>query len=297
GNRLHRVAIREGAELEDLSALLDMAIEPMEITDDRDASFSPDGRLIAASVSRGSCVGWSCVWLGPSDDPSAMRPIRVDIEPDALLHASWPVVADDARFVVYESAGATAEHHYDVWITHRGDGGDYGPPVVLSAASTRPYNKRPRLSPDQTRVVFSCSFEIYGYDSICEVGTDGTGFRILLSPDQAPPPYVALRDESLDHPSYAPDGSIVFATRWGVGSQIWRLPADGGLPERVHLADLHELTQPCVLPDGRIVAVHDLSAEAPGTTLAVLEPDGALAFEIAPTWVPGQYTWLTGCGP
>ncbi|MCC7542209.1 MAG: hypothetical protein IT379_38680, partial [Deltaproteobacteria bacterium] len=41
GNRLHRVAIREGAELEDLSALLDMAIEPMEITDDRDASFSP----------------------------------------------------------------------------------------------------------------------------------------------------------------------------------------------------------------------------------------------------------------
>ena len=97
----------------------------------------------------------------------------------------------------------------DLWAVRRSStDGNWGTPVELTTASPYSMNHQPAISSDGAKVVFECTNETYsGVGCICEVGTDGQGFRVVLTPTDSP---VGLPDEADMHsPDYAPDGSIV----------------------------------------------------------------------------------------
>lgn len=292
---MHRVELRAGAQLENLSDVFERAFGPTEYPDDRGAAFSPNGEWMIVNLDRGSCVGWGCLYLGRSDDPASIRPMQVRFTSDSLLHVDGAAIGDGGDLVVYPGEPGVDGHQYDLWATRLVDG-EWTMPVLLTTDSIYPYNKLPRLSPDGTRVLFGCSYEIYGYDNICEVGIDGTGHRVVLHPDQAPPGIVAERGASLDSPRYEPDGSILFSTTW-TGEQLWRLRPGADDPVRVLGPFDVGVIQPCVLSSGHIVAIRGTFAADPGPTLAVFEDDGDLLFELGTDYVPGQLTWLNDCAP
>jgi hypothetical protein len=112
------------------------------------------------------------------------------------------------------------------------------------------------------------------------VGSDGTNFRVLLRPSDAPAGYPTTG--ALHHPDYAPDGSIIFEGDWG-GEQIWRLPPGAAEPILI-TNEFGNDNSPCVLPDGRIVSlwlerpegssVHEIKVMAgDGSSFAIVLPD------------------------
>ena len=134
-------------------------------------------------------------------------------------------------------------------------------------------NNRPS-PPTARRWLFNCADEPYGATgtAICEVGSDGSGFRVVLTP--ADGPAGSPNAGALYSPDYAPDGSIVFEADWN-GEQIWRLPVGATVP--VVVADaFNNDNAPCVLPDGRIAS---LWLNRPGGEglheLKVMSPDGS----------------------
>ena len=94
----------------------------------------------------------------------------------------------------------------------------------------------------------------------------------MLTPDDAPPGLAP--GGALHHPAYAPEGSIVFEGDWD-GERIWRLPADGGPPQRV--GDFGNDNSPCVLPDGRVVSLWLNRPENPSGVheIKLMAPDGS----------------------
>ncbi|MBN2392560.1 MAG: hypothetical protein JXR84_17650 [Anaerolineae bacterium] len=92
--------------------------------------------------------------------------------------------------------------------------------MLLTGDSTYDYNEHPVLSADGSKVVFDCSPVPYGQEgtAICEVNTNGSGFRVVAQPTDMG----GTMDNALHHPDYAPDGSIVFESDWG-GEKIWWL--------------------------------------------------------------------------
>ncbi|MBN2548653.1 MAG: hypothetical protein JXB15_05830, partial [Anaerolineales bacterium] len=80
---------------------------------------------------------------------------------------------------------------------------------------------------------------------------DGSGFRVVLTPEQGPD---GGSQNALHSPHQAPDGSLVFESDWGGGELLWRLPAGGSAPALIR-PDLTNDNTPCVLPDGRIASL------------------------------------------
>ena len=104
------------------------------------------------------------------------------------------------------------------------------------------------------------------------MNTDGSGFRVVLTPADAPAGFPTTG--TLHHPDYAPDGSILFESDWE-GEQIWRLPLGASEPVRV-TDEFGNDNSPCVLPDGRIAS---LWLERPNSAslheLKVIAADGS----------------------
>ena len=146
-------------------------------------------------------------------------------------------------------------------------------PLLLSGASPYAFNEQPSLSYDGGRVAFECGNRPYGAigTALCTVGTNGTGFRVLLTPDNPPPglPRTGL----LQQPGYAPDGSILFEGDYA-REQVWRLPAGASRPVKV-TDRFNNDNSPCVLPDGRIAS---LWLDRPGASgaheIKVMASDG-----------------------
>jgi Tol biopolymer transport system component len=132
-------------------------------------------------------------------------------------------------------------------------GGDWGAPVLLTGGSPYSYNDQPAISTDGSRVVFNCSDVPYGQEgtAICEVSTEGTGFRVVLTPAQGPG---GTPQDAVRHPDYGPDGSIIFEGDWNGTEQIWRMPPGATEPIRVSPQFSND-NSPCVLPDGRIASL------------------------------------------
>ena len=102
--------------------------------------------------------------------------------------------------------------------------------------------------------------------------TDGTGFRVVLTPADSP---TGLPDTGdLHSPDYAPDGSVVFEADWD-GENLWRLSAGATTPVKIP-SSLTNDNSPCVLPDGSIAS---LWLNRPGGSgfheLKVMKPDGS----------------------
>jgi Periplasmic copper-binding protein (NosD) len=234
-----------GGETQNISKAMD-AISPGI---DTWVNISPDGQWLVMETERfdPQCNGWSCIDV---TTPDIANPSVIYID-GAVLHAGgFSAIASGGSLVVYTQQDGP--HMQDIYAITRIDSG-WSKPVVLTADSPYAWNAIPALSEDGDRMLFDCGNEAYGAagTAICEVHTDGSGFRVVLTPDNAPSGYTP--GGALHEADYAPDGSIVFEGNWGA-EQIWHLPLGAAEPILVGTPFIDD-NSPCVLPDGRIVSL------------------------------------------
>jgi|GEM_PF-761751 len=242
---LYHSAAQPGAIPLDISAQLD-AMSPGV---DAWVNISPDGQWLLLETERfdPECDGWACLVLV---DAGLTAPEVVMID-EAVVHSEQSgAVASGGNLIVYQSTDGP--HENDLFAIVRQEVG-WSPPLVLTGDSSFSWNHSPALADDGLHVIFDCGDVPYAGEgtAICEVGTAGNGFRVVLTPADSPaglPPGGALH-----HPDYAPDGSIVFEGDWD-GERIWRLLPGASEPIPVN-ATFSNDNSPCVLPDGRIVSL------------------------------------------
>ena len=276
--QVYRLQALEGASPENVSLALD-SLSPLPSGGrDRNLNISPDGKWLVLETERfdDDCAGYSCLAV-VAGDLSSGDVIRTN---GALLRANgeFLAIASGGNLVIYSDGGT---HTMDLWAVSRSSGGAWSTPVELTTASSYAYSNWPAISQDGNRVVFNCTNEPYsGEGCICEVGVDGTGFRVVLTPADSPHGLPDTAD--LNAPDYAPDGSIVFEADWD-GEHIWALPA--GAIEPVKITDaFNNDNSPCVLLDGNIASLwlnrpggsgdHELKVmTADGSSYYILLPD------------------------
>ena len=245
---VYRIAARAGATPQNVSAALD-ALSPGTAADEW-INTSADGQWLLLSTERfdPACTGWACLTIVNSA-LSVAEVVRVG---GNVVHPTgYSAVASGGDVVVFEDVGASA-HTRDLWVT-TGSAGAWSPPVALTTSSPYLFNSQPSFSADGSKIVFDCGNEPYGAEgtAICEVGVNGTGFRIVIRPQDSPG--TLPKTGALHHPAYTADGSIVFEADW-IGEQVWRL-APGAIVPVVLASQVTNDNSPCVLPDGRIASL------------------------------------------
>lgn len=258
---LYRIAATEGAAPVDLSAALD-GLSPGS---DDWINISPDGRWLLIGTDRFGCDGWPCaVKLSATlDEPEVVR--TADGEP---IHPAFSAISSDGDLVVYpvdteDGTGLAAVHRV---------GGGWSAPLDLTAASPYPEHQLPALAEDGSKLLLTCGQTPYAQAStgICEVGGDGTGFRVVVRPEDGPG---GTPSSSLRAPDYGADGSIVFEASWD-GEQVWSLSSAGVLAQVTPTQ--HNDNSPCGLPGGRVAS---LWLERPGSQgfheLKITQQDGS----------------------
>jgi hypothetical protein len=243
---VYRLAAQAGATPQDMSLALNALSSG---SDDRWLNTSPDGQWLVLDTDRfdPECAGWTCLAI-VNGDLLAGEAVRANGE---LVHPEgFSAVASGGHLIVYPARGIT--HTVDLWAVTR-NAAAWNAPVLLTGDSPYAYNHQPAISANGGKVVFDCGNAPYGAQgtAICEVNTDGTEFRVVLTPAGSPAGFP--KTGALHHPDYAPDGSIVFEADWA-GEQIWRLPMGSTVPARVN-AQFGNDNSPCVLPDGRIASL------------------------------------------
>jgi hypothetical protein len=245
--RIFRVEARPNGRIEDVSARLDSLSRK---GDDNWVAASPDGQWLLLDTERfdKDCAGYACLAV-VAGDLSSGESVRVNGTSGELLHASGPgAIGPGGRLIVYADEGKDG-HETDLWASSLTNG-VWSPPVRLTGASPKKFNIEPALSSDGSRVAFTCGSEQYGAGSdasICEVHTDGSGFRVAL--DSKSPPTGVTGEWTFRSANYEPDGSIAFIVQ--NGSQLWRQAPGAPEPVRISTSDDGESAL-CVLPDGRL---------------------------------------------
>lgn len=244
-----RIAAAAGARPENISTALDKFGTP---GNDVRLTSSNDSRWMLLTSARFGCGFTACLVLVPSDlsRVEVVRPGGKVFEPQGV--AAIKAVTGD--LIVYPATGGP--HLVDLFATRR-RGGGWAAPVLLTAASTYPYNNMPALTFDGTKVTFDCGQNPSpetGNNDACEVNVDGTGYRRILGTNALP----NSRQTYVQNPHVGLDG-LLFEAAWQVDSGdpevvlrpeiIWRLPNDGGRPVPNQVFD--NAVSPCTLPDGR----------------------------------------------
>jgi hypothetical protein len=282
-HKLFRVALRRGADPENVGR----SLESRSKGADDWINISADGRSLLLSTERFGCAGYACIVLA---DHGLRNPEVVRVDGEAQ-HARFGAVSSRTNLIVTESTDGP--HVTDLW-TLRRSGRSWSKPVLLTSASPHKWNAFPALTGDAGRVAFECGPDPSESldSSICEVGTDGSGLRVLLTPARRPPG-VEAGSYALTHPSYGPRGELFFESDWGTpGDQVWRLPAGSHDPVRITTEGHHYA--PCVLSDGRVVALR--STQSGGTDeheIVVMRADGSKPVVIAT--VSGVLETVLGC--
>ena len=264
-NRVYRVAAQPNATPEDVSAALDALSSGSE---DHLLNVSPNGQWLVLETDRFGCSGWPCLAVVKADFSSGGA-VTIDggvVHPEGSISA----ISNNGDLVVY--ASQDGPHATDLYASVRSSG-VWGAATLLTGSSTYNWHSMPALSADASTVLFDCDNDQSDVgEAICEAPTDGTGFRVVLTPADGPGPQY----NPLHSPDYAPDGSIVFEGDWD-GETIWRLPAGSTTPVKVggHNND----NSPCVLPDGSIASLWMDRPGGPSThELKVMRADGASYF-------------------
>lgn len=271
----HVMPAQAGAGLRPLRAELD-ALAPG--IDEPFVQLSSDGEWLLLSSERfhPECVGDPCLSRVPIAATSGEA--LVDPTGAPIRMEGGAAVGSGGTRVVFDGGGGP--HATDLWLTSREADG-WTSPLLLTAASPYAYHSVPSLHPSEPRVVFDCGDEPYGGPgtAVCEVGLDGTGLVVVWSPAQAPAG--TEPGGALHHPSYTPDGGLVFEGAW-TGEELWSLPLGAAEPVRIR-SDRNNDNSPCALPDGRVAS---LWLDRPGGEglheLELKSLDGATAEVILP---------------
>lgn len=257
GGEVFRVAATRNAVPENVSRALDKFGAR---GDDTRLTASSDSRWMLLTSSRFGCGGNDCLVLVPSDlsRVEIVRPEGRAFTPEGVA----AIVPGPGNVIVY--ASASGPHAVDLFVTRR-SGGRWQAPVLLTAASTYPYNNMPALTYDGARVTFDCGQNPYpesGDNDACEVALDGTGFRRVASATLLANP----RQTHVQNPHEGRDG-LYFEAAWPIAGRavapeiIWMLPRGSSIP--VPKAPSDNAVAPCTLPDGRYAA---LWLAGPGNT-------------------------------
>jgi len=243
--RVYRIQVKNGAKPKDISKALNKLSKG---TRDGLLNISPNGAWLILVTDRFDAAD--------TGEP-ALAIVSGNIRKGASVHSDgelihptgFGAVSSDGNLIVYPGDGGP--HYQDLWAVVR-NGENWSKPSLLTGGSPYQWNSQVAISADGSKVVFDGGNQPYAGEgtAICEVGTGGAGFRVVLTPADSPD---GLPDiGALHHPDYAPDGSIVFEADWS-GERIWRLPV--GATEPVLVGDFGNDNSPCVLPDGRIVSL------------------------------------------
>ena len=262
---LYRIGTQVDSTPQDISAALDK-LAPGGV--DEWLTSSPDGARFLVSTQRWDpeCLSWPCLAV-----------VSGDLSAGGSVHAGGGVVhAQGAGFLLRNGTIIVPmpgdAHAVDLWRLDPA-GAQWSAPVRLTGASKFAYNTDPSLSPDEKQVVFDCADQPYtpAGTAICAVGVDGSGFQLLLGPKGVQPEFAGA--QSVTHPAYAPDGSLVFSAEHG-DTQIWRLAPGASTPELSGSVFKND-NAPCVLPNGSIASLwySDAAASGGGYALKVMRAE------------------------
>jgi len=269
---VYRIQAAPGATPENISTALNGLSAG---SGDIQLNSSPNGAWLVLRTERfhPDCNGWNCLALVKGDLTAG----EAVLAGGAVIHPEGlPAVSNDGNLIIYPATDGP--HAHDLFAVRR-TAGVWAAPVLLTAASTYAYHDMPALSADGSKVLMDCSPESWPSRAICEVGTDGTGFRTVL--DQTDSPADLPDVGALHHPDYAADGSILFEGDWD-GEMIWRLPVGGSVPVRVNAGYTND-NSPCVLPDGRIASLWLNRPGGPGYhEIKIMDADGNHGFVLLP---------------
>jgi hypothetical protein len=280
--RVFRVEAVSGAVFQDVSAAMDVFGPGADVF----ISASPNGKWILLGTTRFGCGEQTCMAVVTPDLCSANV---VFSGASAVSPESTSVISSDGNLIVYPGLGGP--HGRDLFAIRRA-GEAWSKPVLLTASSPYAFHRQPYLSADGTRVTMDCSpLASAGPSSaICEATTDGTAFKVTVTPDIVPPgspPHDPANQ--LTESAYEANGGIVFEGAYNANSeQIWRLPPGATVPVLVNTdkdSDSNYIytddNGPCVLPDGRIASLWlgrpgaGKGSKESGHEIKVMNPDGS----------------------
>ena len=289
--RVYRVDARERAVPEDVSLAMDGLSEG---TKDAYLNVSSDGRWMVLATDRfdPECKGLPCLALVPTDLVTGGA-VRVGAEQGRLVRPEPGslAVSSGGDLVVYQAEGVVSTHSLDLLAILRKQDG-WGTPTLLTGESKFPWNMNPALSGDASRLLFECGDQEQIGHSICEVGADGQGFSVVLTPADSPPGGPSAG--SLRNPDYALDGGVVFSADWD-GVSVWHLAMGKAAPTIVG----GDHRRPCVFSDGKIAVVFEdrsTGGPLPDIHIRLMEPKETGFITVAVLQGVGEMAGGLGCG-
>ena len=247
---LWRLQTKPGAVPEDLTAKLD-AIAPYAGTNNGPITVSPDGAWYVFQSSRfvPDTGGGTVLTIAPADFSSAES---VTSSSGLISNEGMAQATPGGDVIVFSGSGSS--HTRDLYLVIRANG-QWSDPVALTANSPYDYHSWPVLSADGSKVVFNASdVDQYGSSGtrVAEVNLDGSGFRVLVSPEDGPP---GGSSAYCSFPAYTADGgSIVFEATWNGSEHIWRRSLSGVVPTVLNNSFTDD-NSPNILPDGRVMSL------------------------------------------
>jgi PKD repeat protein len=242
-NNVYRVNAQASATPENVSALITSGTRKPE----RRLNISPDGTWLIFETQNldPACDGSYCLAVAPSSNPASASLVRA---PNLIQDSQgFPAISSDGNLIVYTANGGT--HNFDLWAIRK-TGSTWAAPVQITQTSTQNYNDQPAISSDGGKVLFDCGAVAFGEGntSICEIGTNGTGFRVVVAPSNAPNNITSKGPTH--HPDYLSDGSIAFDASWDADG-IWKIL--GSTISKV--SQVNNNVAPCGLTNGKIASL------------------------------------------
>jgi Tol biopolymer transport system component len=243
GGDVYQISTAAGATPKNLSSLM----SGTNRKPDRRLNISPNGAWLVLETQNlePACDGAYCLAVAPSSNPQNASVVRA---PNPIQNSEgFPAISSDGNLIVYTASNGA--HNFDLWAIRK-TGNTWAAPVQITQSSTQAYNDQPALSFDGNKVLFDCGAQPFGEgnSSICEIGTNGTGFRVVVSPMQAPANVISKGPAH--HADYLANGDLIFDVAWDE-DVLYKI--SGSTVSKV--SSVNNEVAPCGLANGQIASL------------------------------------------